>query len=588
MEKYKRTLKGSVFLGLLSPVLLLAPSVSAAEYHHSEVVRILTPTMTVLSDGKKYTQSNDGHFRAEVKVGMASGFSGRVKSWKTWLVIRPQYQDYSREFPTGGYRKEYSSGNRPKEVDRTVPVLALANEIEQLMLGQCNTLARRLRDQGIRDDVIFGQDRPLTFFATSKLDYSFSGLSGTHFTGGQQEREFTVICKKTKDLSGSNTIAQVPSSVTEVSTNLIEGNNLQAGSCRINIAGVFKTDRANTEVKYKYVYRKQAGATKRYSEVKTTETSHAKIAMVSHAYDVPIVNGPERGQIRIETVGPNVKKSAWRNFEMNCSDGLSVATNHPIQRTVKFVPKTYARLGNQSCPITGNIAVILKSTGTPFEGTGRITVKDEKGQQFSSGPKEVSLTENTTRFFGMPFNPKWGNTGALVEAGSLGSSPQRKQTLRYALALAKAGQGTSASPPEKELEIECSMIAQSVTANSMALSAAQSSSNGGGQKPQAARSFKAVTLPDLVVKKAVQADGNKLKVLIANIGQSKAGKSLLKINSNPGKSKFKTIGALAAGKQNWVTINLPQGVKTVDLTIDAKKKIQEKNENNNRLKTKIK
>ncbi|MBE7636424.1 hypothetical protein GUA87_06170 [Sneathiella sp. P13V-1] len=543
--------------------------------------------MTVQSDGKKYTQSNDGHFRAEIAVGMAAGFSGRVESWKTWLVIRPQYQDYSREFPNGGYQKVYASGDRPKEVDRTVPVLAPANEIEQLMLGQCNTLARRLKDQGIRDEVVFGQDRPLTFFATSKLDYSFTGISGTHFIGGQQEKEFTVICKKHRDFSGSATIAQVPSKVTDVSNNLIEGDNRQPGNCRLNIAGVFRTDRANTEVKYKYVYRKQAGASKRYSEVKTVTTDHSKVAMVSHAYDVPIVPGKERGQIRIETTSPNVEKSVWRNFEMDCAGGLSVATNHPIQRTVKFVPKTFSRLGNQSCPITGNIVVILKSTGTPFEGTGRITVKDEKGQLFSSGPNDVSLTANTTRFFGMPFNPKWGNPGALVEAGSLGSSPQRKQTLKYALALAKTGQGTSASPPEKELEIECSMIAQSVTANTMALSGAQASGTGGGSKPKTTTALKVVALPDLIIKKAVQSDPDKLKVLIANVGQSNAGKNLLKIDANPGKSKFKTIGALAAGKQNWVTINLPKGAKTVDLTIDAKKKIKEKNESNNQLTQKV-
>ncbi len=574
---FKESVKTEVKMvtGVIAGCLLLhSGNAFSAEFHSSSVVSIQTPTMIAGSNGKTYTHNKSGNFKARIHVRMDAGFSGRFKSWRTWLSLGPDgiLPTYWPEYQLGAYQQHYSSGDRPKRVNRTVDVFAQASEFEPLMLGQCNLLAKELRDQGLSNQEIFSQNREIKFFASSRLSYDQTGVDGNEFIGASRTPEFKVLCEKHRNLSGAGSIAQVPPQVTEVSTTLVEQPSLNGGECRVRISGVFRTDRANTEIKYRYIYTEMDGSNKKVSNLKTTQTGHAKVAMTTDIYDIPIVDGRERGRIRIKSIQPNSVKSGWKNFDMNCSEELGVAVNHPIQREIKFVPSKTQKYGDQVCPVNGHIVAKLQATGTPFNGTGKLTVRNKFGETHASPTVDVNLTESAMMSLEIPYAIRWGGNGTTLMPNLSWPHPAMKQTLKWRLTLAKEGSNGPGTPaPLKNLVVYCKYPgAPLVTQVTPGLAAVA---------PQ---------LADLTILKAEQTGKKKMKILISNKGKKNASNFKILMSGGAANSKSILIGNLKAKKSKWVTIKLPKKAPKAIFRIDNANQIKESNEQNNTLTKKFK
>ena len=240
-----------------------------------------------------------------------------------------------------------------------------------------------------------------------------------------------------------------------------------------------------------------------------------------------------------------------------------------------------------SCPVTGNIAVVLKATGTPFNGFARLTVRDEKGQQFGSPNREINLGATSTTFFGMPFDPKWGPGLNSFESNTTGQVDERKQTLKYRLALAKNITGSAVVPPEKELVIECIPLAMDVSGQSLPLANAQTAQPQAVQR-QAAPAQNAVVartvalLPDLTIRRIIQEGKRKMKVEVANIGKAKAKPAMLRMSGGAGNNVSKKSKSLAPGKSEWIVLKLPKLAKKANFKIDSQNQVKESNEKNNK------
>ncbi len=574
-DRFAETSLKAVTLVATGGILLAIGTAHSAEIHDSQVTSVLTKTLIVGSDGRKYTHSKTGDFKARIRVNMDAGFSGRFRSWRTWLKIGREgiLRSYWPEYTVGAYYKSYSSSDRPKRVDRTVVAFAPKSEIERLLLGQCNTMAAELRDGGMSDEQIFSIDREITMTAISQLSYDQTGIDGLSFVGAQSGKEFTLRCEKHRDLSGAGSIAEVPSKVTEASTTLVEQPTLNGGNCRVRINGVFRTDRSDTEVKYRYVYTEMDGSNRKVSNLKTTQTDHAKVAMTTDVYDIPIVSGRERGRIRVESVQPNSVKSGWKTFDMNCSEGLSVTTNHPVQRDVKFVVDKTRKFGDQVCPVSGHIVATIKTTGTAFKGTAKLTVQNKFGQTQASPTRSINLDEQATTLFGFPYTIRWGGNATTLAPNLSWPHPAMKQTLKWRLSLAKEGSnGPGAQAPQKNILVQCHYPgAPLVTQVTPGLTS--------GGAPQ---------LADLTILKAEQTGKKRMKILISNKGKKKASNFKILMSGGVANSKSILIGNLKAKKSKWVTIKLPKKADKAVFRIDNANQIKESNEKNNTLTKKFK
>lgn len=583
----------------LSRILLALPILYATETladDASAKTNYVSPQkFTVHSNGSSYGGSNlASNGSANYRFELDAGVSGRVKSWKIW----PSLGEYDsnrntfKQLKELAHSKSYKLLKRPKKVNRVGGFVISKNTLEQEAVHRCNLMAIQMRSTGKTNTEIFSEDRKLKLFVKMNYQYDMSGVPsiGTNFIEGvpwtMGVNGIEVNCQGTRpDIQPATGLVSNPSTVTDIDIVLTEDASFDGSRCRVNISGVIHTSKPDTDVKYRYTYIPPGSNPQyRYSIPKTVTTDHTKTVMFHEWHNVPIVAGRERGQIRIETLTPSKRNSHLRYFDMDCTQELSLKTEHPIQRTVKFIPKTSRNYGNMSCPVTGNIAVVLKATGTPFNGFARLTVRDEKGQQFGGPNREINLGANSTTFFGMPFDPKWGPGLNSFESNTTGQVDERKQTLKYRLALAKEITGSAVIPPEKELVIECTPLAMSVTSQTLPLANTQAQT-ATQQAPQAqtAVAARAVPkLPDLTIKKIVQEGKRKMKVQVTNIGTAKAKPSSLRMSGGAGNIVTKKTKWIAPGKSEWIVLKLPKTAKKANFKIDSQNQVKESNEKNNK------
>ncbi|GEM_PF-2888597 len=553
--------------------------------------------IVVSTDGQTYKSSN---LASHLNVGYSASFdaqnSGKVKKWKVWasLGVKGSPKNEWSQFKDHGYGESYKAFSRPNKVSKVATVTVPSHLVRQAAVFYCNAIAASLRNQGKDNQEIFSVDRTATLQVKMDYTYDMSGIPG----GGSGDipqgggsitapvNEIELKCLKVKiDFSPATNLSSNPSTVTDLSITLTEDASADGNRCRVNIASAFHTSKPNTEIQYRYVYRNmEENVPDKYSAYKTITTDHAKVATTADWYDVPVVDGVEKGLIWLESKSPNSLKSQWKTYEMNCTNELSVAAIHPIQRNVKFTAKTGQMYGAQECAVEGHIVVGLKATGTPFEGTARLEVKNEDGEQFSSGNFDISLSANGASFFGMPFNPEWGQPLGLTTSAS-GFQQQMKQTLKYRVVLSKNGNSSGQLPAEKELHLMCSFKGlglgnqvQRQISGSQNLQAAQSA---GTPAVAVARPLRA--LPDLTIKKAVQTGKRRMKVLVENVGKGAANNSFLRMSGGAGNQKEKRVAKLAPGKKVWVVIKLPKVADKAVFTIDSKRQVKESNEGNNLL-----
>ncbi|MCG8492016.1 MAG: hypothetical protein MI743_10410 [Sneathiellales bacterium] len=582
-------------LKTLASVLATIPCLYAgnafADYASFNVLSLSTQQILVQTDGSKYTKSNLGtDFEVMFRAILDAETSGKIKKWKAWPSIgksgwpKNKWKQY-KEHSDG---ESYSYFNRPKKINKVRTVKLPFAKVEDFLIGYCNGIANDLRAQGKSNAEIFSETRSSKLWIKIDYTYDMSGIAAasgdiTQGGGPLPHEEVEVKCLRKKiDFKPADNLVSNPSTITDIAVSLKEDAAVDGSRCRVNMSAAFHSSKAHTAIKYRYVYLPAgSGAEYKYSAIKTIVTDHAKVAMVDDWHNVPVINGREKGHIWIEAHSPNDYNSPMKYFDMDCTKELSIMTEHPIQRSVKFVPGTTRQIGNQVCPVNGHIVATLKATGTAYSGFGRLTVKDEKGQQFGSPNYPVELSTNNSTFFGMPFDPEW-ETGINNLEANVGNPSIKKQVLKYRLSLAKSETGGSQVPPEKDLVISCVATVQGVTArqNMTAFSAGASAK----QTVNTASTSVVVAknLPDLMIKQVVQKGKKKMKVQIANVGKVPSKPVTLRMSGGPGNKAVKKTKSLAPGKSQWITLKLKKEAPKAVFTVDSQNQVRESNEKNNK------
>lgn len=577
---------------LLAISTLFSFSAVAADYTDIEIKSISVHQISVKSNGSAYVSSDTPNVSIGAHLSLDTGLAGRVKSWKAWpSIIGLGFQGVEKMHFSENYASQsYPSGSRPKSVNKRINLFIPGFRLKTLASNYCNEIRYNYLSGGKTNEWVMSEDRTFNFLIDPELKYDISGPTGTKFVGAFPEdvRTIGVTCEKYVPKAANGGVAAVPGTlpkVMQVSTVIFPETAKDGSYCRVRISGVLTSNKLNMPLSYRYGYDDlDPNTPTRFSLPFSAETDHSKTVMVSDVYDVPIVPSAEKGRVWIESIEPNSLKSAVQSFEMNCSKKLSVQVLKPIQKTVKFTSNQTMMFGNQQCPTSGHIVVVLKGSGTAFEGTGRVTVKNKYGESHSSGSQNVLLSANGITFFGMPYNVKWGAV-APTFANSGNNVQAKEQTLRYTLALQREGEVNTSTPAEQNFDVKCDFLAidQIRPSGPMTLgtqNSAQPSRQPAARNNAASMQF-ASAKADLQIQKIQQTGKQRLKVLITNKGPGVASASYVSLMGGRSNQVEKPVVSLRPGQKKWVTLRLPKLSKKAEISVDSKNQIKESNENNN-------
>ena len=283
--------------------LLAAPAmaIELVEYERANVVSSSPGQIKVESDGQSYTQVEfpTTSLSADINVEISGGFSGKVKSWETWLIANPAFGS-TKQFKQYAYSVEYKFSKRPKKVDRTETVTIPHGVVSSFATASCNSLADLLRSQSVSEAEIFGQDRVVKVGLTAGLDADLSGIDGINSPNSVQPKNLDIVCLK----------HEAPSSINVVNIHVEEKKGLN-GSCKLKLGGVIGTATAHQDVQFHYEYKDG-----RKSGKHSTTSNQYKSASFNHFVDLP-KPGKNVGQVRIVIDGED-KTSSWGSYNITC------------------------------------------------------------------------------------------------------------------------------------------------------------------------------------------------------------------------------------------------------------------------------
>lgn len=273
------------------------------------------PEFEVASDGQFYTalDLSAPAFVLKWDIHLRSGAPvlSRVKMYGVSpraVIFNPVIPDGVTVDLTAYGVSKFFDRPRPKEFKTTVTSDPIPYSLFQpYAVGACNMLAQQLREGGMSDSEIFGQDREVGVAISEKFTYDFTLPEGQLVgSGGLLEPNTKIICKKSPAMPSRAPVAEVQSSELQVAglSSLI--------ACGLALEGRIDTTKTNEEVKFRYV--DGDGNT---SDVKTVTSDGAKKATFEHSY-VLSGNGEKSGKIRIEGVSSDFT-SAWSNYAVTCN-----------------------------------------------------------------------------------------------------------------------------------------------------------------------------------------------------------------------------------------------------------------------------
>lgn len=175
-----------------------------ADYVGSKVVSVHPQRIEVLGNGVAYTQPAVPlvSLSASLVVDVDAQFSGRIKSWKTWIGASPQAPGHAAanvSFNQHPHSESYPLGSRPKTVaTRGVHVTVPYGTLAPFLTEHCNWLANKLRSQGMSNQTIFSVDRTIPVRIWSSIEADISGMSGTPTpaeVGSDTNNMLDLVCK---------------------------------------------------------------------------------------------------------------------------------------------------------------------------------------------------------------------------------------------------------------------------------------------------------------------------------------------------------------------------------------------------------
>jgi hypothetical protein len=362
-------------LALLFLFTFIWPHTAYADLAKATVSNVITKKIEIASNGQEYTIANPNNLAlalaADVHVQIDAEFSGRVRSWSTWLQIHSLVNPNRFDVRFKDYKKytSYPAGHRPKTVNRTEHLSIPQSAYEDLFIAQCNILANDLRSQGLSNKQIFSQNRIIPIDVHALLETDISGL-GTHFVGPEpHDKRVDIVCKKWQGAaipttSGGLVAEETIYVVTQSSLTILPQSTL-GGACNVTLSGVMQTLKPNAPVSFKYRHMDGHNGVIKDSQIYHVTTDLAKTAMFSHQFDIPHKEGKdEHGTIQIIGLSPefNTKKKL---YELSCGKpGVSaVTTNLGPQAEMYYLIQERANFGNQSCPIKVRFVGTVKTNG---------------------------------------------------------------------------------------------------------------------------------------------------------------------------------------------------------------------------------
>ncbi len=174
--------RGALFATALVAGLLSAASPSYADLGIVNILSVEPGEIEVDSNGNDYTVPAIPliSLTAQLNVRLDAGISGRVKSWKAWVKVKPETGFWSviwKQFENDAAQASYSIP-RPKKVNTTANISVPYSSLVNTVNSYCNSMADSLREQGLSNEEIFDQDRVITIQAQGALSYKMSGLPG--------------------------------------------------------------------------------------------------------------------------------------------------------------------------------------------------------------------------------------------------------------------------------------------------------------------------------------------------------------------------------------------------------------------------
>lgn len=204
----------TAFKTAAAAMILAAAATSASADSASGHVSNVSPNVWVVkSNGQDYTQmGHAGNVTIQAKLVYDTGTAGRVKAWEAWPVIGEGVHTVAG---TKFYRQfdSYGVGNRPKSLNKTLSFGIPFSMIEKKMVGMCNMQASGLRQNGMSNKQIFGQNRDMKIEVDLEFKVEASGAgAGNPLIEYSPPREVTVRCAKwTGSAMGTaNTIGTKP------------------------------------------------------------------------------------------------------------------------------------------------------------------------------------------------------------------------------------------------------------------------------------------------------------------------------------------------------------------------------------------
>lgn len=598
----------------LTSSLLTSPS--HADIGSVYVQSLVTDEIVVQSNGSSYHRLAPlSNLIANVHVDVDAGQFGRVVWFTAWLGLGLEGvgRQYWPQYREDGYHKSFGN-DRPRSWSGTVPVTVPGSSLQTLALGQCNSLAQNLRAGGLGDKAVFAEDRRIELAVTPHLAYEMTGAAGSGIPGEalpswDDHRKVTLVCQKwpgAVPLGAADGLTIGDAEVEHASLSLLEQYG-PSGLCKIVLSGVIQTDRADTEVRFRY--KNQEG---RLSEVHSVTTDHARTAMFSHQYRIKNnydaehdVDWAESGFVRIVGVSHDFR-TPWAEYTMECVEPGATDFQTVLRPEVKMqvVELEKVMVGRQLCVDTIRLYGMIVGRGPAAGYAGFV------GNGYLSKPEAYAVQQGDVAFVVAERKLNWqADPQATLATGPSGGGLKR-QTLDLAFNVTGESGAIIASVPKRGYEFACvdpairpdvaggggltlkprpqdgarPAATAGLTAESAATAPRRAVAPVGGQTAVL------TLLPDLVIQRSVKGKGKaRLRVLVVNRGAGPAAATSLRaIYRKGGGQRIRrsvAVPALKAGAKAWVVVDFQAPVKKarkITLRVDDPNRVAEQDEANNK------
>jgi hypothetical protein len=189
--------------------------------------------------------------------------------------------------------------------------------VDDLAIAMCEWQAHALRDQGKSDKQIFGQDHEVSYNIAMEANVDSTGAgSGNQTWESSDAFVLPIRCARWEGAQvpqGNGDLADAFRVLT--ATLKLESQTAANGLCRVKTVTALRANRAGETIKYRFVH-----SSGKKSAVFNIKTEANKIAVINRTWDIPNVEGPEVGWLRVEGVSATPFKTKNETYAMQCPD----------------------------------------------------------------------------------------------------------------------------------------------------------------------------------------------------------------------------------------------------------------------------